>query len=174
MPTGKTEGGQDLPKTELESKWVLWAHLAHDTEWTLESYTAICTINNLDDCIAMSENLPAELATHCMLFIMREGISPTWEDDKNRDGGSFSYKMQNRLVANSWKELSYRLMGETLLADGSPGRINGITISPKKNFCIVKIWMSDCSLTDPSKLALASSEFDPKCCIFKRHKAGRS
>ena len=171
MPSVETVGDSE---NRLETNWILWAHLAHDTEWTIDSYTSICTINNLDECIAITENLPRDLATHCMLFIMREGISPTWEDDKNRDGGSFSYKMQNRLVANSWKELSYRLISETLLNKDSPGRINGITISPKKNFCIVKIWMKDCTIMNPASLALVSPEFDPKCCIFKRHKAGRS
>ena len=30
--------------------------------------------------------------------------------------------------------------------------INGITISPKKNFCIIKIWLATCDVQDPSKI----------------------
>ena len=106
-----------------------------------------------------------------MLFLMREGVSPTWEDDKNRDGGSFSYKLQNRLVPEAWKELSYRLVGETLLEPVAQARkVNGITISPKKNFCIIKVWMCDCASTNPKLIANDSQIFRPKCCIFKKHK----
>ena len=102
---------------------------------------------------------------------MREGVSPTWEDDKNRDGGSFSYKLQNRLVPEAWKELTYRLVGETLLETSKQDRrVNGITISPKKNFCIVKVWMRNCDITDPKLIARDSETFKPKCCLFKRHK----
>ena len=30
---------------ELSDKWVLWAHLPHDTSWTLESYKKILGFN---------------------------------------------------------------------------------------------------------------------------------
>ena len=33
-----------------------------------------------------------------MLFVMRNGINPMWEDPKNKDGGCFSYKISNKNV----------------------------------------------------------------------------
>ena len=92
------------------------------------------------------ENLPDVIVKNCMLFLMRKGIQPTWEHEKNRHGGCFSYKINNRQVTNSWKNLSYVLLGETLTESKLSKYINGITISPKKNFCIIKIWLSNCSL----------------------------
>ena len=78
-----------------------------------------------------------------MLFIMKEGITPLWEDIHNRNGGCFSYKINNKFVAQIWKDLSYSLMGETLTEkELFNNNINGITISPKKNFCIIKIWLT--------------------------------
>ena len=75
-----------------------------------------------------------------MLFLMRDGIQPTWEDEKNRKGGCFSYKVANKFVTTAWKQLSYTLMGETLTKDiNLRPTINGITISPKKNFCIMRM-----------------------------------
>ena len=153
----------------LDSKWVMWGHLPHDTEWTLESYYQISTVATLRDAIALSENLPSELATNCMLFIMREGISPTWEDDKNRDGGSFSYKLHNRVVNKAWRELSYKIYGETVVGKSSSAKVNGITVSPKKNFCIVKVWVADAKETDPTSLNISAPDFDPRTCIFKKH-----
>ena len=85
-----------------------------------------------------------------MLFVMREGIKPTWEDPKNRSGGCFSYKVVNKHVYNVWKELCYVLVGNTISNDKSfVANVTGITISPKKNFCIVKIWLANCENPEP-------------------------
>ena len=73
---------------------------------------------------------------------------------KNRGGGCFSYKISNKNVSNVWKELSYILSGETISNDHKFGQnVNGITISPKKAFCIIKIWMSNCQYQDPQKIS---------------------
>ena len=46
--------------------------------------------------------------------------------------------------------------------------ITGITISPKKNFCIIKIWLSKCNFQDAS-LINCNSGFDAHGCLFKIH-----
>ena len=46
--------------------------------------------------------------------------------------------------------------------------INGITISPKKNFCIIKIWISNCDNTDPNIIKNIDGLF-PNECFFKKH-----
>ena len=46
--------------------------------------------------------------------------------------------------------------------------INGITISPKKNFCIIKIWLSKCEYNNPDII----TDIDGlvrQGCLFKRH-----
>ena len=105
-----------------------------------------------------------------MLFIMRDVIKPIWEDPKNRKGGCFSYKVSNKCVAKAWRHLCYHLMGETISIDSNTlNKITGATISPKKNFCIVKIWMSDCSIQNTTTLN-SISYLDKQGVIFKRHK----
>ena len=81
----------------LYDKWVLYAHLPHDTDWSIKSYKKIMTVTTIQEMIALYTALPEELVKNCMLFIMREGISPRWEDEKNRDGGCFSFKVPNKL-----------------------------------------------------------------------------
>ena len=62
-----------------------------------------------------------------MLFMMRKGINPTWEDPANCQGGCFSYKVTNKNVSQVWKKLSYLLVGETLTNNHRVGKIiNGI------------------------------------------------
>ena len=126
----------------LHNNWTLWAHLPHDTDWTVKSYKKIMTFTTVEEALVLYETLPDKMIKNCMLFLMREGIKPTWEDEKNRGGGCFSYKVGNKNIITTWKHASYSLIGETLTAESKLcASINGITISPKKNFCIIKIWL---------------------------------
>jgi len=101
--------------------------------------------------------------------LMRDGIEPTWEDEKNRKGGCFSYKIANKEVLSLWKNLSYMLLGENL-ADNTQlmTSINGITISPKKHFCIVKLWLATCKFQNPSEIT-DSFGLQGAGCLFKKH-----
>ena len=152
----------------LYDNWTLWAHLPHDTNWDLSSYIQIFTIESLEQSVAILEYLPETMIKNCMLFIMRKGIEPIWEDIKNKEGGCFSYKIPNKSIKEVWKNLSYSIMSENLITDDNIQlSINGITISPKKNFCIIKIWLKDCNITNPDL-------FNKLCginltCLFKKH-----
>ncbi|MEE9573463.1 MAG: eukaryotic translation initiation factor 4E [Candidatus Neomarinimicrobiota bacterium] len=154
----------------LYDKWVLWAHLPHDTDWTLKSYKKIMVFTTMEEVIALYQALPEKLVKNCMLFLMREGITPTWEDKKNRNGGCFSFKIPNKAVTAIWKRLSYVLTGETISNDIKLLRAaNGITISPKKTFFIIKIWISDCAHQNPRVISPIPG-LSIQGCLFKKHK----
>ena len=155
---------------DLSETWCLWAHLPHDTDWSLKSYKNIYTLTNIEETIAIMETLPETLVKNCMLFLMRDGINPTWEDPRNRQGGCFSYKVSNKHVYNVWKELSYVLVGNTLSNnDDFVANVSGITISPKKNFCIIKIWMSTCTYQNPGIITDDIVNFSSAGSLFKKH-----
>tara|TARA_B110000211_G_C14093141_1_gene560676 strand:+ start:14368 stop:14775 length:408 start_codon:yes stop_codon:yes gene_type:complete len=80
-------------------------------------------------------------------------IEPRWEDVHNKRGGYWSFKIENNVAVKSWDVLSKFLIGETLCDNHSI--INGISISPKKQFCIIKIWNNDAECRD---VALLSDE----------------
>lgn len=155
---------------KLSDKWTLWAHLPHDTDWSIKSYKQIFTVSNVEETIAITETLPPILVQNCMLFWMREGIKPTWEDPKNRNGGCFSYKVINKTVFDCWKELTYCTLGNTISKQMSfVDKVTGFTISPKKNFCIIKIWMADCSNQNPAIVTNEIKGIVSQGCIFKKH-----
>ena len=158
------------PQKLLSGKWNLYYHLPTDKNWDLNSYKLIMgNIDNVDKLIALNESLPENIVKHCMLFVMREGITPMWEDKKNRSGGAFSFKVINKQVHSVWKSLFYSICGETLAIDKKyNSKINGITISPKKNFCIIKIWMSSCDLQD-SSIITNIPNLSKQGCLFKSH-----
>lgn len=155
---------------KLSDTWTLWAHLPHDIDWSISSYKKIYDTSTVEETIAVMETLPQILVQNCMLFLMREGIKPIWEDEKNRNGGCFSYKVSNKNVYEVWKELSYVVVGGTVSEQNSfVNRVTGITISPKKNFCIIKIWMSDCSNQNPNVVDQNIKGLTAQGCLFKKH-----
>jgi len=154
----------------LIGKWNLYYHLPHDKNWDLSSYKLIMgDIDTVEKLVALNEKIPENITKHCMLFVMRKGIAPMWEDPKNRHGGCFSFKVTNKQVPDVWKTLFYLLAGETLSLEPKYNpQLNGITISPKKNFCIIKIWLCDCSVQDPS-IITPIANLVKQGCLFKKH-----
>ena len=136
---------QSSPHHVLSCGWTLWCHLPHDTDWSLKSYIKLYYFNTVEQAVSVTEMLPPKLVMNCMLFLMREGITPIWEDVRNRNGGCFSYKVSNKDVSDCWRQLTYVLVGNSISVNKTVlPVVNGITISPKKNFCIVKIWLANC------------------------------
>tara|TARA_X000000950_G_C13778642_1_gene604121 strand:+ start:212 stop:718 length:507 start_codon:yes stop_codon:yes gene_type:complete len=153
----------------LSDKWVLFAHLPHDTNWSLNSYKKIQSFKTVEDVLDVYNVLPDKLIKNCMLFLMKDGINPTWEDKNNKDGGSFSFKIETKNIMKVWNEISFLLLGSTLSKDENMLKhINGITISPKKSFNILKIWLKDCSYQNPN-LIIDINGINKKGCLFRRH-----
>ena len=154
----------------LNDKWVLYHHLPSDKNWTLSAYTVILDdINTVDKVISINETISDNIVKLTMLFLMRTGVSPLWEDPSNINGGCFSYKVINKYVYDVWKTMVYLLCGGTLCIDSKYcAFINGITISPKKNFCIVKIWLNTSTVQDPS-IITPITNLTTHGAMFKKH-----
>ncbi len=158
----------DRHEHKLSDSWTLWAHLPHDTNWSMNSYKQIYTASSVEEIVAMAEHLPDALVRNCMLFMMRKGIQPTWEDPRNRNGGCFSYKVTNKIVPMTWRNLMMVTACETSAPESQvSGDITGITISPKKNFCIIKIWMGSCKYQNPHLITGISGPA-ANGCLFKK------
>jgi translation initiation factor 4E len=154
----------------LHDKWNMYYHLPDNKSWDLASYTVLMgSIDNAEAVIALASKLHDNAIRNCMLFVMRDGITPMWEDKQNRDGGCFSYKVSNKFVPEVWKNLFYCLSGESLCNKYEHNAyVNGITISPKKNFCIIKIWLSNTKLQDPGCI-INIPNLLKQGCLFKKH-----
>jgi hypothetical protein len=73
---------------------------------------------------------------------MREHIMPRWEDENNKNGGCFSFKINKNELHEKLFEITSMILGETLgKNDIVSNSINGISISPKKNYHIIRIWI---------------------------------
>jgi hypothetical protein len=127
------------------------------------------SIDTAEKVILLNESIHENIVKNCMLFVMRDGITPMWEDPRNRNGGCFSYKVINKCVPEVWKHLFYLLCGESLCVNEPNNKhVNGITISPKKNFCIIKIWLDVSTLQDPNEIVQIAN-LSKQGCLFKKH-----
>ena len=151
---------------KLNDTWVLWVHYPHDNDWTIESYKKLITFNTLEDAISIIEFFKINILEKYLLFIMRDGILPIWEDKNNVKGGCFSYKVPNEHINDIWKQMSYLLIGETITKDVD--NINGITLSNKKKFFILKIWTKTTKNIEPDTIH-SIKNLNEKKCVFKEH-----
>jgi hypothetical protein len=127
------------------------------------------SIDSIEKVVLLNDSLIEPIVKNCMLFVMREGITPMWEDPRNRNGGCFSYKVINKHVPEVWRNLFCILCGESICIDAVHNKhVNGITISPKKNFCIIKIWFDISTLQDPNIISNIPNLIK-QGCLFKKH-----
>lgn len=141
---------------KLNTPWVVWYHNPSDNNWSLTSYKKIYELETLEDFFkfqnSWDNNLPS--IEKSMFFLMRkkdqiEYIYPLWEDKNNKKGGCWSFKIVSNCAKNIWFQLCLHLITENSTNQlQNTHLINGLSFSPKKGFCIVKIWNTDCQKND--------------------------
>ena len=130
-----------MSEYKLQSQWILWNHGLNDKSWSNDSYKNIFTFNNLNDIKIYNDNLDLLQLQNSMYFLMREDIFPTWEDSNNKNGCCASYKIPSNDIVNIWYKCIQNILCENLHKNkDNYDIINGISISPKKEFNIIKIW----------------------------------
>lgn len=153
----------------LQDKWHFYLHLHNNDDWSFDSYINMLEFNTVEDAILLNDEINYDLIKKTMLFFMKNDIKPMWEDKNNRDGGCFSFKVSNKCIENVWTTVFYNIIGKSISKQDSVyDAINGITLSPKKNFCILKIWMKNCEIKDPS-IFIDIYGFSKEGCLFKKH-----
>lgn len=118
----------------------LWVHDLHDDDWTLGSYMKICNIADVDEFWKVYKNFDKVDLKNVHYFLMKEGIDPVWEHVDNRNGGMCSFKVPMSEILGVWEFLCASMICEKLKLNGDSYDINGISMSPKNDFSIVKIW----------------------------------
>lgn len=132
--------------TEFNKNYTLWYHNPNNPVWTEDSYHQILSFDNTDE-FWILDDLFKNLIETGMFFIMKEDIVPIWEDSKNIKGGYISWRINKSEVHKNWVDIIGHMATEKLFESGDGEEdlnklINGCSISPKKNFNILKIWVS--------------------------------
>ena len=153
----------------LPNTWVLWFHNSSN-DWTINSYINVFEIKTIQDFWEIYLRLNTLIVQGGMFFLMKKNIEPLWENEDNINGGCWSYKINKNDSLNAWTELSMYLCSEKLLKDENIfSKINGISISPKKSFCILKIWNNDSQHNSVELINNKIPYFNVSKCIYKAH-----
>lgn len=153
----------------LNSVWNLWYHNPNDNNWEMDSYHLVSDIDTIEKVWEMFHILGTSHFQSGMFFLMRNNIRPMWEDDKNVNGGCWSFRVSKKDVNKTWLELTMALLGESLTTSSQNAlTINGISISPKKSFSIIKIWNNNTHLTE-SKLLTQIPGLNMDEIMYKPH-----
>tara|TARA_Y100000996_G_C22252437_1_gene532401 strand:+ start:86 stop:625 length:540 start_codon:yes stop_codon:yes gene_type:complete len=161
----------DINNNNLSNEWNLWLHSPNDNDWSMSSFKNIYTIKSIFDIIKLQEGMHKKIYENYMIFIMKDKIKPIWEDKENKEGGCFSYKILNSNIYEYSKKIIYYIIGNTILDNELIlNNINGISISPKKHFCIFKIWIKDIKILNSElKLNIISDiEMDDVFNVYKK------
>jgi len=126
----------------LKNRWTLWFHKVNDNNWKIESYSKVFEITTYYELLFIIKEL--ENITSGMFFLMKNDIIPIFEDENNCNGGYWSLRITKKEANEYWEKMLYYICIDGLtLTPEYEEKINGISISPKINNCIFKIWNSD-------------------------------
>jgi hypothetical protein len=127
--------GQDIM---LNYEYVLWVHSTQNNDWSLAGYKKLCTIKNVSEFWRLFNNIQKLNFKNNNFFLMKSGVNPIWEDEHNRGGGICSLRIEMDHALKVYELLCIFLMCDKLVNDIDD--INGISITPKNNWAILKIW----------------------------------
>jgi len=144
-------GGGATSDVILNDLWSFYFHDPLNNDWNLSSYIKVKDICSVDDFWVVHNTFKKQIHMG-MFFVMREHVFPCWDDPYNKDGGCLSIKVLKQELIPFWEELCMRTLGETLVVPEKRSdiwdNINGISTSPKKHFCIIKIWLKSHAYSD--------------------------
>ena len=153
---------------EIPETWILWYHSIKDNQWGKETYKKIHTISSLYDYQYVYDTCKQDHYQNGMFFCMKENIFPNWEDPDNREGGCLSFKVTSSNVLSEWNELLLKCITNNLFTENNQ-EINGISISPKKEFNIIKLWLKNDSFDYKKVFSEYGKNMLLKNSLYKKH-----
>ena len=129
-------------------KYTLWCHDINNKNWNISGYKKLVVFNNVSSFWQIINNFSKIGIKFNHFFLMKDDIEPTWEHEENRKGGVCSFKIELNKSPDVFQHLCIHMVCGLLTEKYDD--INGISMSPKNNWAIIKIWNKD-SKNDLSK-----------------------
>jgi len=149
--------------------WTVYFHEPEDKSMTADSYKKLQVVGSWEAMGTLLRELGPHKTTNGLLRVMKGEFSPLWENRANIHGGSYCLKVTRR---NS-VEVFQRYLAAAALGASSKDPANeivGVTISPKKGFCIIKIWnLNAKKYNSPADLKLLHEEIKESEILYRCH-----
>lgn len=149
--------------------WTVYFHEPEDNSWTADSYKRLQTVTSWEELGTLLRELGTHKTTNGLLRIMRGQFSPLWENKANIRGGSYCLKVPRRNAIEVFtRYLAAAALG--ICAKDNVNEIVGVTISPKKGFCIIKIWNTNAKTFGSSAdLQILHDDVKTEEILYRRH-----
>lgn len=149
--------------------WSVYYHEPEDKSWAADSYKKLAVVTTWEQLGAVLRELGPHKTMNGLLRIMRGDTSPLWENKVNIKGGSYCLKITRRNSVEVFNRYIAAAMLGCCATDPS-NDVVGVTISPKKGFCIIKIWNLNCKAYGrPTDLPLLHEEVRHDEVIYRPH-----
>lgn len=121
--------------------WTLYFHSPAEKRWSIDTFKNIGTVTTWGEYLSLINTFDDSKWGQGMFFWMKSTVPPLWENFQNIKGGSYSLCVG----ANDSIDIFHRytigcMIGMITHKEDS---IQGITISPKKGFHVIKLWNKD-------------------------------
>jgi hypothetical protein len=140
--------GDDM---KLNTKWVVWTHENDNQDWSLSSYTNIYEYDSIGSMWRFLWNLENLNKNDRQYYIMRQGITPIWEDNNNKKGAICSILIDNMnrnakhsrgdLGVDTFIAFCILVNNESFVKNNE--EINGLCYSIKSRSVLIKLWIKD-------------------------------
>lgn len=157
----------DMLNDKLYFNYKIFAHHINDKQWNYQNYFNILTFNIWKDIPGYFNSIDEDNLMNYNLFIMKNEISPMWEDNNNRFASRCQIKIDS---IEGGKKLLYKLFiymaNNNLLKNSSESRdcVNGLIFNPKKmtnyststkssHYSIIEVWFKNNYENNTSQLS---------------------
>ena len=127
--------------------WTLWYHDPNDSNYSLNSYIKVYEIKTVDEFWGVVDGIPKDVWESGMFFFMKTGIPPLWDAPENDKGGAWSMKVDASDTHTVFVDCMAHCFVNSILKSNNDC-IAGVTVSPKGQFHIIKVWNTTTTITD--------------------------
>jgi hypothetical protein len=136
-------------KLQLDSaiptgSWTLYFHSPDETKWTLNTFISLGAMKTWRDFWMVMDGLQMDYLSNGMFFMMRDPSPPLWESHHHIRGGCYSFRCQSTDAPDIYVNHIIAVMLNHLTDPAN--QINGLSISPKRGFNIIKAWNSNAAV----------------------------
>jgi len=124
-----------IPKTS----WSLYWHSSEGRDWSIRSFTSFGAMKTWREFFTTLDTLKLDTLSDGMFFLMQDPIPPLWENCANVYGGAYSIRIPKHSAGAAFQHYAIAAMHSECTTDPA-NVINGLSISPKKGYNIVKLW----------------------------------
>ena len=152
--------------SKLANTYNFYFHNPDNQNWEIDSYINLLELSTIEEWWVLDKFIRKDMVENGMFFVMLENSKPVWECETNIKGGCISWKVDRKNAYKSWVDT----VGHFIMQGFGDitSKVNGVSISPKKNSSIIKLWFKEEIDTDdlilPKSFILAEDKI-----IYKSH-----